>query len=1041
MSFSVGQGTSVDASSRHPGEFVTGRTKPISSRLIGAARITVVTVIAALAFCNRAAAESMSKPADQVPVTVTAAFMQEWDDAEGHISILRGQCRIVQGSTLLQSRQMVIWRITQTAALGKRDRLTVYLEDDVRIEEPGSTYNESPTLVTLSTRAGVSVNVSNPVTVQPARDDAFFLRAQEHRRRSTARIIRTTQLTEVPEPGPELRSVQLQRPPSRIRRIRIRPRSGNEFNMTSRPSPNRTPPEQVTILTGGVTVLIEGLDQRVGGKPVGTIELSADRMVIWSRGELAGGAGGEEGVVQSDDEPFDVYMEGNVVIFQGDPTNPQLMRKVHAASATFDAREKKGLLMNAEIEAYLPSLKGSVRIWAERIRQLGPNEFHAQSSWITPSPYGKPGYRIQATDAFLEQRFRSSTFGGESPPVDPATGNPDEETQNWITSMNNVFFIEDVPVFYLPYLSGPADKSQFPLQSVLFAEDKIFGVQIRTQWDLAKLLGFTEPRGSQWTLLADYLSDRGPAVGVTGKYHGTNLFGIEGKYNGELNSYFIYDHGTDDLGSDRLALIPPSEERGWFDWKHLQTMPNGFTVEAELGYISDRNFLDQYFPWEFDRGKDVETVAYVKQQQQDWAWTALVQPELQNFEYTTEWLPRGDFYTLGHPLLDGWLTWSSHTSAGYAIIHQADPPTDPNDLFTPISYYPGVQGADLMTRHEVDAPFNLGPVKVVPFAMGEAAYWGEGFDGQPINRLAISAGVRSTLEMSKAFPEVQSDIFGLNGMAHKVLLEASYRYTSVSNSMSNIPQYNEFDDNAQERFRERLVENTYGGILPLAVDPRLYALRTGAGFDVTSPYNELIDDQEVVRLAIRQRLQTKFGPPDHQRIRDWMTLDLEASFFPDPGRDNFGAPWGLITARYAWNLSQRTSLLANAIYDYYPQAPQMWNVGVLSQRSERGSVYVGLQAIKADDGVLDSDILTASYSYQMSSKWIATMGTAYDLGEHRNAGQSFTFTRVGLDWLFHVAGSYDVSTGDVSFAVAIEPRIGNLQNSMTQLSNLLGRGH
>ena len=24
-----------------------------------------------------------------------------------------------------------------------------------------------------------------------------------------------------------------------------------------------------------------------------------------------------------------------------------------------------------------------------------------------------------------------------------------------------------------------------------------------------------------------------------------------------------------------------------------------------------------------------------------------------------------------------------------------------------------------MTRHEVDAPFNIGPVKVVPFAMGE----------------------------------------------------------------------------------------------------------------------------------------------------------------------------------------------------------------------------------------------------------------------------------------------------------------------------------
>ena len=72
-----------------------------------------------------------------------------------------------------------------------------------------------------------------------------------------------------------------------------------------------------------------------------------------------------------------------------------------------------------------------------------------------------------------------------------------------------------------------------------------------------------------------------------------------------------------------------------------------------------------------------------------------------------------------------------------------------------------------MSRHEIDAPFNLGPVKVVPFAMGEIAYWGEGFNGQPINRFAVNAGVNSTLEMSRAFPEIQSDILGLNGMATK----------------------------------------------------------------------------------------------------------------------------------------------------------------------------------------------------------------------------------------------------------------------------------
>ena len=211
--------------------------------------------------------------------------------------------------------------------------------------------------------------------------DAFYLRAQEHRRRSTARIIRTTQVTERPEAGPEPRRVQLQRPPSRIRRIRIRSRSGNEFNMSSHPAANGTPPEQVTILTGGVTVLIEGLDQPVGGKPAGTIELSADRMAIWSRGELAGSAGGDDGVVQSEDEPFDVYMEGNVVIFQGDPTNPQLMRKVHANAATFDAREKKVLLL----EAYLPSQVVQEDVMNDHAQQSRPEDTYDSTSYDLPA--------------------------------------------------------------------------------------------------------------------------------------------------------------------------------------------------------------------------------------------------------------------------------------------------------------------------------------------------------------------------------------------------------------------------------------------------------------------------------------------------------------------------------------------------------------------------------------------------------------------------------------------------------------------------------
>jgi hypothetical protein len=205
---------------------------------------------------------------------------------------------------------------------------------------------------------------------------------------------------------------------------------------------------------------------------------------------------------------------------------------------------------------------------------------------------------------------------------------------------------------------------------------------------------------------------------------------------------------------------------------------------------------------------------------------------------------------------------------------------------------------------------------------------------------------------------------------------------------------------------------------------------------VTTPYHELIDDQQVLRMAWRHQLQTKVGPPERLRIKDWMTLDLEASYFPNANRDNFGEDLGLLGAFYRWNIGDRTSILASAQYDLFDNAPEIWNIALLSQRGARGSVYLGLRQIKGAN--LNSQIATASFSYSMGPKWIATVGTAYDLGETRNAGQSLTVTRVGADFLLHVGATFDASKGNAGIALAIEPRFGPFRSSATRLSSLLG---
>ncbi|MCA9116056.1 MAG: hypothetical protein KDA79_13295, partial [Planctomycetaceae bacterium] len=111
--------------------------------------------------------------------------------------------------------------------------------------------------------------------------------------------------------------------------------------------------------------------------------------------------------------------------------------------------------------------------------------------------------------------------------------------------------------------------------------------------------------------------------------------------------------------------------------------------------------------------------------------------------------------------------------------------------------------------------------------------------------------------------------------------------------------------------------------------------------------------------------------------------------------------------------------------------------GINSQRSARGSIYAGIRQVKGAG--LDSQIVSASYTYQMSPKWVSTFGTAYDLKESRNAGQSLTITRVGADFLLHMGASFDESKDNAGIAFSIEPRFGPFGGGSgnTQLSSLL----
>ncbi|MFN9718247.1 MAG: hypothetical protein ACK58L_06095 [Planctomycetota bacterium] len=957
------------------------------------------------------------------PIVISGTFDETLSVDTTHVHLITGNVKAVQGDLTASAARMAIFVTPVESGFD----LAVYGED-VTI---GSRHF-SVRAFRLQTLKDPQFNVRS-ATEADTRDQPLLRRASMLLFQSDAGEASPVSFQTAGQDsfGPPIPSITPSAAVQNSRRVQIRPRSNDPLRFESFRSTDTVPAERINVITGGVNVLVEGVELDIQGQQIspGVIDLSADRVVIWTQAGEGDALEAGDLVVQSADSRFEVYMEGNIVIRQN-------QNVINATHAFYDAANNRCLLLNAELRAFIPTTGGYFRVRAERMRQLTRDRFHAQNAWATTSPYGRQGYRIQASDIFVEPHSFIKT--------DPISGQQVIDQSTWVTSVNNQFVAGDVPVFYLPKISGPAEDPGIPIRRATVTQDSIFGLQFETVWDMNRLLGRPKVPGLQWDLLADYRTKRGPGIGTQADYKGSNSLG---NFNGNGLLYYQYDTGQDRLGRDRLSLEPPSTSRGEALLRHRQQLPNDAMVFGEIGYLSDRNYLEQFNESAFDTDKDVETLLGIRQDYGAYSGSLWGRGDLNGFEATTQWLPRADLYSFSQPLFDGLLYWNMHSSLGYADSKAAGDPTDPNEVLTGNfsslglnSYETDASGVVAMSRHELDAPFNLGPVNFEPFVMGEAAYWGEGTTGATVDRYLVSGGLRARMTATKIMPFIQSRILNLNGLAHKHDTMLEYSLTSSTAGINEINQYNEIDEDSQERFRTRYPRQIFGGVIPTEFNPRNYAIRTGAGLWTSAPYHELADDLQALRIGFRDRLQTKVGPAEAPRIRDWMVWEYGASFFPDADRDNFGEDFGLLYSHYRWNVSDRTSFLTDASWDLFDRAQNIWSVGVLSQRSLRGSVYLGFREVTATNGAaadfLKSQTIIGSYSYQMSPKWISTASCAYDVAASETRGTSLTVSRVSPDWVLHFGLGFDFGKDNVGVGISLEPRFG--PPTATNLSYLLG---
>lgn len=966
------------------------------------------------------ASEIAVEHADPVePIKIAADQCSRWQQGAYEVYHLRGNCFLNQGLTYARGPEAVLW-IEHSTTPGHPTKVIAYFEDQtgpgvvVDYQDEGNAGAQSFGRQKTSywfqrfySVAPLKLKVPEPALATDPRPEIYDRGLAQFNPKRQQQIA-LAQFTEF-APAPTV----MQGLPLGMRSIQYGGRSDVLPDVLSQELPAGG---RVTTVTGGLRVLIEGLptdNVPAAFGPIGTVDISTDRAVVWSQGALA--FGGQ--TVESSDTPLEIYMEGNIEFRQGD-------RVVYADRMFYDVRRQIGVILNAELLTPLPKTEdfeyqGLVRLRASAIRQLDASHFSATGAEVTTSRLEEPSYSFGANQITFED-VQTQTFN-------PLTGEPEIDHKYLAESRGNAVYIRGVPTFYWPRLATDLSKPSFFIDNVRLGNDNIFGTQVLTDLDAYQLFGIRNaPEGTEWGLSLDYLSDRGLGHGTNFEYNRQSFLGLDGPAQGLIDFWGIADDGLDNLGLGRRAIVPEEDYRFRLFSRHRQKLQSGWEITSEAGWISDRTFLEQYYEQEWDEYKDPRNGLRVKRLTDNRAFSIEGNVQQNDFFTETQWLPRLDHYWLGESLFGDRFTWYEHSQIAYANLNNADAPTNATlaaqvDAGLPWEIGPGQEGERIVTRQEIDLPLSVGPVKVVPFALGELAHWGEDAGFGDLQRAYVNTGVRASVPFWAVFPDFRDSLFNLHGLAHKVVFDAEFSYSDANRNFDELPLYDPLDDMSITEFRRRLFDPT---LSPTNMDPKFlptnYAIRSGLQNWVTSPSTEMVDDLMTLRGGMRHRWQTKRGGPGREHIVDWLTLDSNVTWFPDQDRDNFGADFGLFDYDLRWHLGDRFTIVSDGAADFFGDGLRMVSGGVLLNRPTVGNAYVGMRSIS---GPIDSNVLLASYNYRFSPKWISSASVAIDFSDAGNIGQTFGITRIGESLNTGITFNVDEGKDNVGVKFFIAPRI------------------
>ena len=769
------------------------------------------------------------------------------------------------------------------------------------------------------------------------------------------------------------------------------------------------------VCTGGVSVSYRSAKQNPNGTAnQDLLEFSASSMVLFTdltdMHNAAGG--GKDGPLE---HVTSGYFEGDVRVFvtpAGASRNELRMRaeRVYYEFATDRAVLTDVVLHTTDAKKGIP-----IFLHAATVRQLSQGEFKADNAELTTSAFATPTYGLGASHIYV----RSEDSG------DPRIGERVAFSARDVTL--NAF---GLPVIYAPAAGGTMTARGSIFRGLGAEDSNKFGFGLRTDWGLFETLGEPAPENVDASYRLDYYSERGPGLGLDATYNHSDVSDVSKQpytFAGDLHAYFVPDdRGNDILGSALRDQPVPESFRGRLVYEHEHNFGDDITAQVRLGYLSDSNFLPEYFFDEYQNGLPIDESVYLKHQNGSEVVSFLAEWQPNRVVSTADFvqenreissLPDLEYRRVGDSFAADHLTFFSDNDASAAKFVRSEQSLKQQGYYgpfvepgTPAFAYTGDPGDTTFrgdTRQEIDYPINLGVAHLVPYVMGRYTVYSQGVTpvgrvpltrsvptqvtvSSDRNRLLAGGGVRLTTDFWRVDDAVQSDLFDIHRVRHIIT-----------------PEVNLFASG------QTVDQN------------RLF---------IYDPSRDALNDIQAAQIALRQRWQTKRGGPGHWRSVDFLSLDVYANLFAnqpsarfrDPtdfrsvflqSEPEYSIPRNTANVDATYRVSDTTAVLSSVVQNLDKNKLATASVGVAVTRGDRMAYFVGNRYI-AD---LNSNVATFEASYQLDRKYTLGASESVDLSQSKNVYYIASLTRSFDNFSAAVDVHYDQSTNDSGFGFNLSP--------------------